>query len=399
MGGLAGVVFHILLSFTLATLYGTNDIVTTLNTYPWWVVVLLPAMGGLLTGLLVVITRTPEIAGEGIPAIKIALEKQQSVVRYRVALLKTTATIATISTGGSAGREGPIVQIGSALGSMVAQLAKVPHASRETLLLAGAAAAMAATFGTPAAALVFVVEVLRRPMTLWRVILLGTAVVCAMVIARGVFSYQGLPVPVPTIITLDTNALFLAAVVGVVAGLVAVCFTYTLKITRTVSNQIVPQQWLRPAVGGLLVGVLLVWLPMLHEAASYQFGTDLTNGISLPVGFLIIVLGTKIVATALTVGTGGSGGIFAPSLILGVMVGAIVQSGAEAFGLQISTQLLLVGMAAVFAGAAHAPITAVFMVYELADTTALLPSLIIACVIAYVTARAVTRQHIYSVHT
>ncbi len=399
LGGLAGVGLHFLLSVAITVLYGSNDVVSALGMYPWWLVVVLPALGGLFVGLLMRYTQTPEIAGEGVPAILVALEHDQSVVRYRIPLLKTLATVATISTGGSAGREGPIIQIGAALGSLVAQWQKVDVVWRETLLLAGAASAMAATFGTPVAALLFVTEVLRRQMTILRVIAITVAVVAGMVVAQGIFSYQGLPVPVPSVITFDSVAMVLAAIVGVVSGIVAVIFAYVLRTARQISIRTITRPWLRPAVGGLLVGGLLVWLPVLHEAASYQLGVTITEGVSVSIWLLLIILVTKVCATAITVGTGGSGGIFTPSLLIGVLVGAIVQNLAGWFGVQISAQLLLVGMAAVFAGAAHAPVTAVFMVYELSEATTLIPSLIIATLLAYATARAISAQHVYSVHT
>jgi CIC family chloride channel protein len=399
LGGLAGVCFHFLLIFVLRLLYQSSDVVGALEGMPVWLVLLLPAIGGLLTGLLIRFSNTPEVAGEGVPAIKRAIGSGESLVRYRVAPLKMAATMLTIGSGGSGGREGPIIQIGAALGSLVGQLGRTSVSVRETLLLCGAAAAMAATFGTPVAALVFVAEVLRRMISFRQLVALSLAVLVAVIVATVIFQYEGLRIPQSIVIDNSIPTLFFAVVVGILSGFIAVTFGWSLKSVRqTFAISPIPN-WFRPAIGGLLVGCLLVWLPMLHEAALYSFGSEVVSGAPLSIGLLFSLIVFKIVATALTVGSGGSGGIFAPTLFIGLVVGALVYHTATAMGYGVTSQLMIVGMAALFAGAAHAPVTAIFMLYELTEKVQLLPSLIIASMVAYGVARLIRSENVYTNHT
>jgi chloride channel protein, CIC family len=393
--GIGGVFFQYALIQVLQFVYGSSAVVATLMQWPWWLVVLVPTIGGLVTGVIIHYTRTREAIGEGVPALTVALEKEHGLIRYRVAPVKLLATLATIGSGGSAGREGPVVHMGAAVGSLIAQLTRLRVFDRETLLLAGAAAAMAATFGTPAAALVFVAEVFRRQMTFGRALLLVITVVAAMIVARGIFGFAGLKLPVPTIITTDGWALAAALVVGLVAGLVAATFSALLHTVARVSERTIRYHWLRPGVGGFLVGWILLFVPQVHEAATYQLLQDMSTG-AIPIVVVGLVLLAKVCATSITIGSGGSGGVFAPALIIGTLIGALVQLGIGALGVSVSSQLLLVGMAAAFAGITHAPITAVFLLYELTDIAALVPSLLMAAVAAVIVARSLSRRSAYN---
>jgi CIC family chloride channel protein len=169
-----------------------------------------------------------------------------------------------------------------------------------------------------------------------------------------------------------------------------------LRYLRAGFSRLPVPVWIRPALGGFIVGCFLVFLPQLHEAAFYQFNLDAFGGVELSVVFLAMLLVAKIIATSVTVGSGGSGGIFAPSLFLGLVVGMLVNSVALQIGLVSSPVLLVVGMAALFAGAAHAPVTAVFLLYEIVDQISILPYLIIGAVTAYFVAKFLSTSHMYT---
>ncbi len=395
LGGLVGVLFHTVLSFLLYSLYDGN-VLESLANMPWWVVVLLPAVGGLCAGALIQVTKTPEVYGEGVPAIHRALEDHASHIRYRVFFVKFFATVATILSGGSAGREGPVIHMGGALGSGLAQITKQSPFDRETLLLAGTASAMTATFGTPAAAIVFVAEVLRRTMTFGRSLAIILAVIIASVVSVSVFDYHGLVLSGAVVETFSVSLFLVSLVVGVVAGVVAVVFGVTLRGVRTGFARLPIPVWTRPACGGLLVGVLLVFLPQLHEAAFYQLSLDAFVGLELSWLFILVLLVAKIIATSATVGSGGSGGIFAPSLFIGLLVGMFANSILTLFGAAYTTALLVVGMTAVFAAAAHAPFTAVFLLYEMTESVTILPYLGAGAMTGYLSARALSQLHMYS---
>jgi chloride channel protein, CIC family len=397
--GGVGVLFHYLIAFFVSFTFDVSSVssfTTEINTLPVWWRVLLPMIGGLFVGLLVYFTKLPEIAGEGVPEVKRAIKTRNSYFNWKVAPLKALTTMITIGTGGSVGREGPIIQIGAAIGSFIATQRGTGKKHTTTLLLAGAAAAMAATFGTPVAAVVFVYEVLVRDFDRFRFLTISTAVLVSILTTRFVFNYDGLNFSIDSSHALDKTTLILSLIIGVFSGIIAVCFGSILNYVKRATVCIPLPSPLKPALGGLLVGFLALYSPYLYEPATSSLVTLLTEPLITPVWFLFGLLLIKLVATTISIGSGGSGGIFAPSLVLGLILGALVNSAtATLFHIPFSGLLSIVGMAGVFAAAAHAPFTAVLLIFEITNATTLLPALIICCLAAYITARVLRKESMY----
>jgi len=399
VAGAVGVLLGVCIQFFASVFFGVGsgeNFTDAVLSLPVWLRVLLPAFGGLLVGVLLYVARAPEVAGEGVPAIQRAL-RDDSVIRYRTAPLKFLATTVTLGTGGSAGREGPIIQIGGGIGMSVARLLQIAGLDRPLLLLAGVAGAMAAAFGTPAAALVFVVEVLRRKIDYRGVVLLVASTVIASVVARMGFGYVGLSLPAVSVTPFVVSDVPAFVILGLGAGLIAVIFTRLLRLAHVGFEWLAPSLLVRPALGGLMVGLLALFSPFIHEPGMMSLLSGVSAG-NYTITFLVILVVLKIIATVVTVGSGGSGGIFAPSLFLGFVWGGILIAVGSVFGVTVPFVVLYVGMAAVFAAAAHAPLTAMFIIYELVGTTDIIVPLLIATVVSYGVARYILPYSMYSVH-
>ncbi len=378
-----------------------------------WLIWLLPAAGALLAGA--VSQLAPETRGGGADAIIDAFHQKRGIVRRRVPFVKAVVSILTLGFGGSGGREGPTMQIGGSIGSIVGRYLHVTDRERRILLVAGTAAGMAAVFRTPLGAALLAVEVLHRDDFETDALVPS---VLASVIAYSVFiSFFGEA-------TLFTHAvryplvlahLPLYALLAIVLAFVAVAFLGELRYVQRAAARVRAPDWLKPAGGGLALGILatlvLVFVgPSVGRPAmglgllggGYGEAQVAINGAPwLPAGWrgveLLVLLGSaKIVATSLTVGTGGSAGDFGPSLVLGGVFG-----GAFGRACQLLLQdpridpgaFALVGMGTLYGGLAHVPIAALVMTCELAGSYDLLVPLMLAEGIAFVALRNRSLYH------
>ena len=363
--------------------------------------VIAPTVGGLLVGLLVYYF-APEAKGHGVPEVMEAVALRGARIRPVVALVKSLASSICIGTGGSVGREGPIVQIGSALGSSLGQMLKLSRDRLRNLVACGAAAGIAATFNAPIAGTVFALEVILGS---FAVPAFGTVVissVTASVIGRWAFGdVPAFVVPEYSLDSLWEFPIYLA--LGVAAAIAATIYTRSIYSMEDLWDRWKLQPWLKPAVGGLLLGIMaLVYgrLPILSfDVVPQVFGVGyatidgaLNGTLLLPVMLLLLVL--KIFATSLTLGSGGSGGVFAPSLFVGALLGGCVGLAAEMLfpGLPGPPgAYALVGMGAVFAGATHAVMTAVIIMFEMTGDY----KIILPLMLSVVTATLLTRWTMY----
>ncbi|MGY0019903.1 chloride channel protein [Streptomyces sp. cg35] len=366
---------------------------------PWlgpFFVLTAPVIGGLLYGPLV--NRfAKEARGHGVPEVMLAVAQRGGRISPKVAVVKTLASALTIGSGGSVGREGPIVQIGSALGSTLGRLTKLAEDRMKLLVACGAAGGIAATFNAPLAGVIFAMELILAAFSIEAFGATVLASVTASVIGRAAFGDVAfLSLPAFHVQHLAQYGLF--AVLGVVAGAVGVVFSRVLYAIEDACDWVWRgPEWLRPAVGGLALGLVLLALPEMY-GVGYPVLEGATEG-KYAIGFLLVLLVGKMIATSLTIGIGGSGGVFAPSLFIGAMLGAAF--GAGAHDLLPGTAgavgaYALVGMGAVFAGAARAPITAVVILFELTGEYSIILPLMLAIVLATVTSRALTRDTIYT---
>ncbi len=382
--GFVAVAFHICLS--LATQW--VSLPWSLGLVPSWVFGVVPALGGLIVGLFIhKIARAPETAGQGTDKMIYSFHNQGGNVRARVAPVKFLASIVTLSTGGSAGYEGPISQIGSGIASTICKFFKMPRMMRGQFLLAGTAAGLGAIFKAPLAGALTSVEMLYRED--FESNAFATSIVSSVVSFTVYIAFVGTaPIigGVPAFPFTNAVELFACALLGIF------CFPFSYLYVRCYYaserrfNKVALPLWLKPAIGGAFISVLVVIFPEV-SGGGFGFIDDLMSGFvphSMWGVFLLsqIVI-AKIVATALTVGSGGSGGVFGPSLFIGGVVGAIFAGLCEIMfpgAVRMPEMFILVGMAAFFAGAAKAPIAGVVMVCEMTGSYSLLPGLLIAAV-------------------
>jgi chloride channel protein, CIC family len=361
-----------------------------------WFVVLVPAIGGLIYGPLVD-RFAREARGHGVPEVMLAVAERGGRIAPQVAVIKSLASALCIGSGGSVGREGPIVQIGSALGSTLGQLVRLPEARLRLLVACGAAGGISATFNAPIAGVFFGLELILRDFETESFGLVVLASITADVIGRAAFGTQAF-LALPAFHVVSTAEYGLYAGLGLLAAVVGVGFTRVLYGMEDLCDQFWHgPEWLRPAAGGLVLGLLLLAVPQMY-GVGYPVLENAVRG-QYVVWFLLALMLAKIAATSLTIGIGGSGGVFAPSLFIGAMLGSAYGAGVH----QLLPSLTapagaygLVGMGAVFAGATRAPITAVIIMFELTgDYTIILP-LMCAIVLATGLSSRLSRDTIYT---
>lgn len=361
-----------------------------------------PTAGGLLAGALLTWI-VPGARGSGIPQVKQAFAMEAGRVRFRDAVGKFVIGALQIGSGASLGREGPTVQICAGAASLMARATALPRTSMRRLTPVGVAAGIAAAFNAPIAAVTFTIEEIVG--TLDQTVLSGVVVAAALaaVIERGILGTHPV-IAVQQVYGLEhASSLLLYALLGVAAGLVAVAFTNALLELRARFRKVtaVPA-WAHPAVGGLVTGVLAAAL----FAASGRTGVSgsgyetLRHALAGQLGFrmLLALCAVKLVATVFSYSTGGAGGVFAPSLFIGAMLGgAVGHIDVWLFGHE-SRQLgdfALVGMGAVFAGVVRAPITSVLIIFEMTGGYGLVLPLMLANTGAYLIARRLRPLPIY----
>ncbi|MFE1751865.1 chloride channel protein [Streptomyces anandii] len=366
---------------------------------PWlgpYFVLLAPVIGGLLYGPLV--NRfAREARGHGVPEVMLAVAQRGGKISPKVAVVKTLASALTIGSGGSVGREGPIVQIGSALGSTLGRVTKGTEGRVKLLVACGAAGGIAATFNAPLAGVFFAMELILGTFSAEAFGATVLASVTASIIGRATFGDAPfLDLPHFHVDHLTQYGLF--ALLGVVAAVVGVGFARVLYLIEDVCDWLWRgPEWLRPAIGGVALGLVLLALPEMY-GVGYPVLEKATEG-GYAIGFLLLLLVGKMLATSLTIGIGGSGGVFAPSLFIGAMLGS-------AYGIGVHHLLpgtagavgayALIGMGATFAGGARAPITAVVILFELTGEYSIILPLMLAVVLATATSRLLFRDTIYT---
>jgi len=359
-------------------------------------VAIAPVLGGLVYGPLVA-RFAPEARGHGVPEVMLAVARKGGRIRPQVSLVKALASALCIGSGGSVGREGPIVQIGSALGSTVGQLARLGERRLRLLVACGAAGGIAATFNAPIAGVFFALEVILRDFQTESFGVVVLSSVTASAIGRMAFGSQAF-LHLPQFQLHSGGEYALYALLGVLGAAAGVLFIRVLYGGEDLADRLWRgPDWLRPAAGGILLGLLLLVLPQMY-GVGYPVLDAAVAG-HFVVGFLVILLVGKIVATSLTIAIGGSGGVFAPSLFMGAMLGSAFGQGFHALlpsWVTAPGAYGLVGMGAVFAAAARAPITAVIIIFELTGDYAIILPLMLAVVIAAGLSTLITRDTIYT---
>ncbi len=361
--------------------------------------VLIPALGGLIVGPLIYMLAR-EAKGHGVPEVLVSIARFGGRMRARLIGVKAIASAITIGTGGSAGREGPIVQIGSALGSNLAQRLGLTRSQTKILLGCGAAAAISSTFNTPIAGALFALELILMEFKTRSFI----PIVIASVFGNGVnyavssvlwdkgieqVGKPGFPAfQVKTYQFVGLEELPIYLLLGLICGLVALVYIFVLYWTEDAFERLRTKPWLKPAVGGLAVGVMGIAFPMVY-GVGYDHMEEVLNNEWVIDTRVIVLMGVlafvKVVGVSLTIGSGGSGGIFAPALFIGCMVGGCYGAVVHELLPDITANYgayAAVGMGALLAASTRGTLTAILMIFEMTHAYEIILPLLFACVIA-----------------
>ena len=361
--------------------------------------VVIPVIGGLVYGPLIY-RYAREARGHGVPEVMIAVAEGGGRIRPQVAAVKSVASALCIGTGGSVGREGPIVQIGSALASSIGQWVKMPENRLRILVACGAAGGISATFNAPLTGVFFGVEIILREFSIEAIFTVMLSAMIADLVSRQFLGsapfLSGLP---PGIALHHLSSYLLIAALAVVAALIGLAFAKILYATEDLCDKVWGNrpEWARPAAGGIALGLLLLALPQMY-GVGYPVLYKAVGG-SYALWFLIVLAAGKIIACSLTIGIGGSGGVFAPSLFIGATSGmAFGEIAGHLLGPAAGQPALyaVVAMGAVFAAAARAPLTAVASVVEMTGDYTLTLPVMLAIAIATATSRALSYGTIYT---
>ncbi len=372
-----------------------SDPLAVAQNLAWYWRIALPMIGGAIVGPLIYLFAR-EARGHGIPEVMKAVARRGGIIRPRIVGVKALASAISIGTGGSVGREGPIVQIGSAFGSTLGQWLKLDTMRIRTLVGCGAAAGISATFNAPIAGAIFAAEIIVGNFAVTQFTPIVLSSVVATVLSRFFLgNHPAFEVPPYEIVS--PFELLPYMVSGAVAGLVAVAFIKAISFFEDLFERSPIPEPMRAAVGGAIVGVIAVWLPQVY-GVGYSTITMALAG-SLAASLMAVLVVAKIAATSITVGSGGSGGVFAPSLFLGAMSGGVVGTLVEQHfpgATATSGAYALVTMGAVVAAATHAPISAIIIIYELTLAIEIIPALMTACVVSTLVAQLMERESIYT---
>lgn len=397
LSGYGAILFHHVLKGAQFAFYQeSGDILTFANSLSAWQIILLPAVGGLIVGIIVRFGAS-EAKGHGVPEVMSALALKGGRIRKRVALIKIIASAICIGSGGSSGREGPMVQIGSSIGSTIGQYFKSPVMEQRTLVGCGAAAGIAATFNAPIAGVLFALEVLVGDFGLTAF----SPVVLSSVSATAVSRYYWGDLPTFDLPLYQIHSMWEFGIypfLGLFAALAAVAFITVLYKAEDIFEVVPIPEWLKPAIGGLLLGIIVLKWP--HAFGVGYGGMNMALHGQIPGLLLLTLVAVKIAATACTLGSGGSGGIFAPSLFIGAMAGGFFGWVVEQLFPGIaapSGAYALVGMGAVVAGTTHAPITAILILFEMTGDYKIILPMMITCIIATLVSSALCSGSIYTI--
>ena len=381
-----------------------------------------PVVGALLAGLLIHLMPT-EMRGPGVSTVMYAVHRKKSRLPARLGVRKWLASTLTIGSGGSAGAEGPIVTIGSVLGSWVARRLRTNPQHTATMLGCGAAAGLASVFNAPIAGIFFVLEILLRDFSLRTFTPIVIASVISSACTRSVLGSNDALFALADDFSINTfNALEIPhyLILGLLCGAVAVMFIRGLYLSADGFARLKIHPALKPAAGALVLGLIgLAYLvvyksvpgfygngyPMIKEVIrpGYFYLDDanevLKPALALLTGLVALAF-LKGVATSLTIGSGGAGGMFAPSMLIGASVGGAFGYLVNALGWFPSAtpaHYAVVGMAAMVAATTHAPLTAILIVYEITQSYEIILPLMFTAVISTVVGRLLYRESIYTV--
>lgn len=352
-------------------------------------------VGAFLVGF-IVLRWAPEARGHGVPEVMAAVATKGGRIRPRVVVVKALASALCIGSGGAVGREGPIVQIGSALGSSLGQMFRMSEEQLKVLVGCGAAASISATFNAPLAGALFALEVILGDFT----VVTFSPIILSSVLANAFTRYlEGADTAfmVPEYQLVSFYELFLYAGLAAVTAVVAVGFVRLLYGFEDFFDDWAISAYAKPVIGGILIGCIGIFLPQVM-GVGYEVMTDVLHD-RADMTLVVMLLMVKVLATSITLGSGGSGGVFAPSLFIGAMLGSTYGYGVHTLLPDLTAHpgaYALVGMAAMVAGTTHAPLTAMLILFEMTDNYSIMLPLMLATVVSTLIAKRLYVESIYT---
>lgn len=413
IGGLAAWIFRVLIGLVHNLLFnGVLSADYDMNVHavasPWGAgVILVPVVGAIFVTWLVQ-SFAPEAKGHGVPEVMHAIHNEGGRIRPRVAVVKALASAISIGSGGSVGREGPIVQIGSAFGSMLGQWMPTSHEQRALLIACGAGGGIAATFNAPLGGALFAVELLMMTVNVRALSLLVIATMIATSVGSVILGDQPSFV-VPTIQSalpesVSPGEFFALALLGVVSGGLSAAFIKVFYWTEDAFGAAVSNPYLRHCLGMFIIGVM-IYAMMIFAGHYYVQGVGYATVVEILAGaladpwFLLLLFGLKFMATCLSLGSGASGGVFSPTLFLGATSGAAFAHliGFLGLGIEPSPVLFAVaGMAAAVAGATGALLTGIVIISEMTADFGAMPPLLLAAGVAAIVRSLLVKDTLYT---
>ncbi|WP_022851376.1 chloride channel protein [Limisalsivibrio acetivorans] len=394
LAGYGNIIFRWMIGFFQGLFYGSRSefILETLNNTPFYKIILIPAIGGLMVGLISIMFKFAK--GHGVPDVMKAIAMNRSI-SPAIAIIKSLSSAITLGSGGSAGREGPIVQIGAAIGSGVGRFFRFSTSRMKASVACGAAGGLAATFNAPIGGAMFAAEVLLGEFGLKTFSPIIIASVIATAVSRAYLGHE-VTFEAPVYHLESAFELPLYALLGLLCAVVGVFFIRTFYFFEERFESLDIPSWSKPALGGLLMGTLAVFSRDIM-GVGYDTIIKVLHG---EVGMiLLVIVFLKILATSFTLGSGGSGGLFVPSLFIGavtggffgwlmhsLMPGMTADSGAYA----------LVAMSAMLAATMRAPLTAILIIFEITQSYTIILPLMLTAIIANIAANWIEKESIFS---
>jgi CIC family chloride channel protein len=394
--GLGAAGFRYLTSFFQHLFYGPySNYLTRITEIPWYYKLGVPVLGGLLIGPL--IHFFVNVKGHGVPEVIESVATRGGRLPPWTFLMKAVGSAVCIGSGGSVGQEGPIVMIGSSIGSDIGQVFRVSRQRMRTFVSCGAAAGIAATFNAPIAGVIFAVEIIMGEFAVEHF----TPIVFSSVIATSISHWLVGDMPsfiVPAYELKSAFELVNYFFLGIICAFVAVTYTNFLYKIEDYFEELSIPTYLKPALGGLGIGLLVLVYPEV-SGVGYETVSSLLSGARFTVFVLVALIFVKIAATSLSLGSGGSGGIFSPSLVIGATTGGALGYLFQYLFPDVTAPIgayAVVGMGALVAGTTHGPLTAIIIIFEMTHSFKIIPPLMIACIMSTLMARSIQKDSIYT---
>lgn len=386
---------HLIGFFQLIAYGSTGNILEVIEPIPWYVRLWIPGAGGLAVGILIYFFMR-EAKGIGVSDVMEAVALRKGVIKKRLVFSESLTSAMTIGTGGSAGVIAPTVVIGSCLGSITGQLLKISPDRVRTLVACGAAGGIAAIFNAPIGGCMFALEVILGDFGLASFSPIVICSVAATVVSRH-FLGDFPAILVPPYQLVSAWELPLYALLGLFSACIATVYTASLYRSEELFQKLKFPEFLKAGLGGLLTGAIALFFPQVLGTGFPAIDLALAGQLSWVT--MLLLIGFKILATSSTLGSGGSGGTFAPALLLGSMAGGVFGSAAHWILPEVTASAgaySIVGMAGVLSGTIHGPLSAILILFEMTDNYTIILPLMIACIISFIASTQILRESIFT---